>query len=87
MAAQGFVTGASARNWAGYGKDVVLPESFAAEDQALLSDPQTSGGLLVSCAPAALNEVLAIFHRHGFGQAGVIGAIAATHATPRLAVR
>ena len=87
LAEQGFVTGASARNWAGYGKDVVLPASFAAEDQALLSDPQTSGGLLVSCAPSALNEVLAIFHRHGFGQAGVVGAIAATDATPRLVVR
>ena len=87
LAEQGFVTGASARNWAGYGKDVVLPTSFAAEDQALLSDPQTSGGLLVSCAPSALNEVLAIFHRHGFGQAGVVGAIAATDATPRLVVR
>jgi selenide,water dikinase len=87
LAAQGFVTGASARNWAGYGKDVVLPESFAAEDQALLSDPQTSGGLLVSCAPSALNEVLAIFHRHGFGQASVVGAIAATDATPHLVVR
>ena len=87
LAAQGFVTGASDRNWAGYGKDVVLPASFAAEDQALLSDPQTSGGLLVSCAPSALNEVLAIFHRHGFGQAGVVGAIAATDATPRLVVR
>jgi selenide,water dikinase len=87
LAEQGFVTGASARNWAGYGKDVVLPASFAAEDQALLSDPQTSGGLLVSCAPSALNEVLAIFHRHGFGQASVVGAIAATDATPRLVVR
>jgi selenide,water dikinase len=87
LAAQGFVTGASDRNWAGYGKDVVLPTSFAAEDQALLSDPQTSGGLLVSCAPSALNEVLAIFHRHGFGQAGVVGAITATDATPRLVVR
>jgi len=87
LAGQGFVTGASARNWAGYGKDVVLPGTFAAEDQALLSDPQTSGGLLVACAPAALDEVLAIFRRHGFAQAAVVGAIAATRATPRLLVR
>ena len=35
-------------------------------DQALLSDPQTSGGLLVSCAPSAVEEVLAVFRRHGF---------------------
>jgi selenide,water dikinase len=87
LAAQGFVTGASARNWAGFGKDVVLPAAFAAEDQALLSDPQTSGGLLVSCAPAALDEVLAIFRRHGFAQAAVVGSIAATGGTPHLVVR
>ena len=53
LAAQGFVTGASGRNWAGYGAEVALPDGFAAVDQALLTDPQTSGGLLVSCAPAA----------------------------------
>jgi selenide, water dikinase len=51
LAAQGLVTGASGRNWAGYGADVVLPEGFAPEDRALLTDPQTSGGLLVATAP------------------------------------
>jgi selenide,water dikinase len=86
LAAQGFVTGASGRNWAGYGADVVLPAAFAAEDRALLTDPQTSGGLLVSCAPSALDDVLAVLRRHGFGQAAVIGSIAATSATPRLLV-
>ncbi|MFO1286461.1 MAG: selenide, water dikinase SelD [Rubrivivax sp.] len=30
---------------------VSLPAGFAAEDKALLTDPQTSGGLLVACAP------------------------------------
>ena len=86
LAAQGFVTGASGRNWAGYGAEVALPGSFAAEDKALLSDPQTSGGLLVSCAPQALDAVLAVFGRHGFGQAAVIGRIAATSGAPGLAV-
>ena len=76
LAAQGMVTGASGRNWAGYGADIALPEGFAPQDQALLSDPQTSGGLLVSCAPGALDEVLAIFHRHGFAQAAVVGHVA-----------
>ncbi|MFZ9252633.1 MAG: selenide, water dikinase SelD, partial [Hylemonella sp.] len=51
FAAQGLITGASGRNWAAYGQEVTLPPGFAAHDQALLSDPQTSGGLLVSCAP------------------------------------
>ncbi|HPW13950.1 MAG TPA: selenide, water dikinase SelD, partial [Thermomonas sp.] len=52
LAAQGMVTGASGRNWAGYGAQAVLPNGFAAEDRALLTDPQTSGGLLVACEPA-----------------------------------
>jgi selenide,water dikinase len=87
LVGRGFVTGASGRNWAGYGADVVLPQGFAAEDQALLSDPQTSGGLLVACAPAALDAVLAVFHRHGFEQAAVVGQMAATRGKPQLVVR
>jgi selenide,water dikinase len=77
LAAQGFVTGASGRNWAGYGQDIELPPAFAAEDRALLTDPQTSGGLLVSCSPSALDAVLAVFARHGFAQASVVGRVAA----------
>jgi selenide,water dikinase len=83
LASQGFVTGASGRNWAGYGAEVLLPEGFAPEDRALLTDPQTSGGLLVACAPAALDGVRAVFSRHGFEQAAVIGRIAEAGA-PRL---
>ena len=75
LAARGFVTGASGRNWAGYGHDVTLPAAFAAEDRALLTDPQTSGGLLVSCAPSAVDAVLATFMRHGFEQAAVVGRV------------
>jgi len=75
LAGQGFVTGASGRNWAGYGADVTLAAGFAAEDQALLSDPQTSGGLLVACTPATLDAVLAVFRRHGFEQAAVVGQV------------
>ena len=73
LAAQGMVTGASGRNWAGYGQDVQLPSGFAAPDQALLTDPQTSGGLLVACSPNSVDEVLATFARHGFDQAAVLG--------------
>ena len=73
LAEQGCVTGASGRNWAGYGADVRLPEGFDPVDRALLTDPQTSGGLLVACAPAALDAVLATFRRHGFASAAVIG--------------
>ncbi len=75
MAAQGMVTGASGRNWEGYGRDVSVPDGFSAADRALLTDPQTSGGLLVACAPEAVEEVLAIFRRDGFAQAAVIGSV------------
>ncbi len=80
LVAQGHVTGASGRNWAGYGADVVLPAGFAAEDQALLSDPQTSGGLLVCCDAASVEEVLSIFRRHGFDAAAEVGEIVAAGA-------
>jgi len=86
LARQGFVTGASGRNWAGYGSAVRLPAGFAAEDQALLSDPQTSGGLLVSCAPSAVDAVLAIFQQHGFGAAAVVGDVRPAQARPQLLV-
>jgi selenide,water dikinase len=75
LAAAGFVTGASGRNWAGYGSDVQLSAGFAEEDQALLTDPQTSGGLLVTCTPDAVDAVLAVFRRHGFADAAVVGAM------------
>ena len=76
LAQQGHITGASARNWSGYSEDVQLPTSgFDAIDQALLSDPQTSGGLLVSCAPESLDAVMAVFERHGFAQAAVVGQV------------
>jgi selenide,water dikinase len=87
LARAGCVTGASERNWGGYGAEIGLPAGFDAVHQALLSDPQTSGGLLVSCAPDAVDAVLAVFARHGFGQAAVVGEVTAQGAGPRLQVR
>src|SRR5690606_13048677 len=54
----GFVTGASTRNWASYGHDVRLPGDYPLWKQQLLTDPQTSGGLLVSCAPAEAERLV-----------------------------
>lgn len=71
----GILTGASGRNWAAYGHEIAVPDAFAAHDQALLSDPQTSGGLLVSCAPESVDAVLDIFRRHGFDGAAEIGEV------------
>jgi selenide,water dikinase len=76
LAEQGMLTGASGRNWSAYGHEIQLAASLNEIDQALLSDPQTSGGLLVACAPESVEEVLAVFHRHGFSAATQIGEIA-----------
>jgi len=73
LVANGFVTGASGRNWTSYGHDVVLSAAITPSQQMLLTDPQTSGGLLVSCAPDAVENVLGLFARDGFQQAAVIG--------------
>ncbi|HSV70100.1 MAG TPA: selenide, water dikinase SelD [Methylibium sp.] len=77
MAADGFVTGASGRNWAGYGAEVQLAADLPATAKDLLTDPQTSGGLLVSCAPEAVDAVLRTFRDGGFGAAAVIGRVEA----------
>jgi len=73
LAEAGFVTGASSRNWASYGEDVMLAQHITPVQQMLLTDPQTSGGLLVSCASDAVEEVLTIFRSEGFADAAVIG--------------
>jgi len=66
-------TGASTRNWAGYGNEIKLADHLGLWQQNLLTDPQTSGGLLVSCAPEAEAEVLAILQAGGFASAQKIG--------------
>ena len=70
---QGIATGASDRNWKGYGKDVVLPSAAPEWQRKLVTDPQTSGGLLVACAPETEQAVLAEFAKRGFAQARRIG--------------
>jgi selenide,water dikinase len=76
LAHAGYVTGASHRNWAGYGTVVDLGHAGTTE-RALLTDPQTSGGLLVTCAPDVAGEVLQVFRSEGFEHAAVIGEITA----------
>ena len=77
-----FVTGASGRNWAAYGDEVQLPPGFADTERALLTDPQTSGGLLVACAPDTVDAVLATFQRHGFERAASVGRVEARGKEP-----
>jgi len=85
LAGAGIVTGASARNWAGYGDAVTLAAGTPEVARALLTDPQTSGGLLVACTPDAVDAVLGVFRGEGFGRAAVIGEI--TPGAPRIVVR
>ena len=75
LAAQGCVTGASGRNWESYGAEIKLADRIEEADRALLSDPQTSGGLLVACSADSSAEVLAVFKAQGFDDAAVIGEI------------
>ncbi len=77
LAKAGCVTGASGRNWTAYGQDVRLGTGLQPLDRDLLSDPQTSGGLLVACAPADVDAVLACFGEAGFAQACEIGEVVA----------
>ncbi len=76
-AKQGTVTGASARNWSGYGKEVRLPAGMSDWQRALITDPQTSGGLLVACSADSEAAVLAVFRKQGFDAACRIGRMVA----------
>jgi selenide,water dikinase len=73
----GMVTGASGRNWTAYGQDVQLAADISGAQQALLTDPQTAGGLLVACSQDAVHEVLSLFGAHGFMGAATIGSFSA----------
>jgi len=84
LAHDGYFTGASGRNWDAYGHDVILSAGVTDTQRVLLTDPQTSGGLLVSCEPGSVDEVLALFAREGFGDAAVIGRM--TAGAPRVKV-
>ncbi|HKQ26779.1 MAG TPA: selenide, water dikinase SelD [Burkholderiales bacterium] len=72
----GAKTGASTRNWQGYGKNIDLG-SYGEIEKTLLTDPQTSGGLLATCAPDVVERVLDVFRSEGFGRAALIGEIQA----------
>jgi selenide,water dikinase len=75
LAQQDFVTGASHRNWASYGTDVVLPGDFPAWRRHILTDPQTSGGLLVSCGAERAADLLREITAGGYPAARIIGSV------------
>ena len=73
LAEEGFATGASARNWASYGAEVTLPEALPDWRLKLLTDPQTSGGLLVACAAEAADALLTRILDAGYPRASIVG--------------
>ena len=75
LAADGVTTGAAERNWAGYGGSVRLPDDVVPWQRNLLCDPQTSGGLLVTCEQGDAERLVEVFHGRGFLEAAVIGVI------------
>ena len=84
MAQDGFITGASERNWTSVGPHTQLPEGFPEWQRKLLCDPQTAGGLLVACDRATAPQVIEIFKAEGFKSACEIGTLAA--GTPAIRV-
>jgi selenide, water dikinase len=75
LARQGFVTGASGRNWASYGDKIILPPGFPEWRRHLLTDPQTSGGLLIACAPDRAEVILNQIVAAGYPCSRVIGRV------------
>ena len=76
LARAGISTGASTRNWQSYGDEVRLAPPIDSALRAILTDPQTSGGLLVACAPDTASGVLETFNKLQFERATQIGRFA-----------
>jgi selenide, water dikinase len=75
LAQQGLVTGASGRNWKSYGTDAVLPADTADWQRQLYCDPQTSGGLLVACAPDRAETLVETIAASGYPGARIVGEV------------
>lgn len=73
LAEQGFITGASGRNWESYGSEVALPAGMPDWQRLLLADPQTSGGLLVACAPQQADALVTAIRAAGYPLASIVG--------------
>lgn len=84
---QGVRTGASTRNWESYGHLVLDPGSAPDWRRDLLTDPQTSGGLLIAVAADSADDVLALAHAQGFKDATAVGRLVGRAADVKAGVR
>jgi selenide,water dikinase len=84
LAEAGYITGASGRNWESYGDQVILPPGLPAWRRALLTDPQTSGGLLVACKAGRAASIRAMIEAAGYPRASIIGAVTAGEPAVRI---
>jgi selenide,water dikinase len=84
LARAGIRTGASTRNWASYGQDVRLPDGLPDWRRDLLTDPQTSGGLLIAVDAGEAEAVLTLVRKRGFGAASAVGRLTAGPAEIRV---
>lgn len=82
LLSQGVHTGASGRNWVGYGDEVDGLGDGPVRD--LLTDPQTSGGLLIAVAEAHAEAILSLARDEGFDQAAIVGHVAEGPASVRV---
>jgi selenide,water dikinase len=77
LARRNVITGASGRNWASYGDEVTLPADVQEWQRHLLTDPQTSGGLLIACDPDHATDLTQKIAAAGYPHARMIGTVAA----------
>ncbi len=83
-AQNGYNTGAANRNWASFGDNVTVPDGMEQWQKNMLADPQTSGGLMVTCPADRAGQVLSLFHEQGYSYASVVGSM--TSDEPHLSV-
>jgi selenide,water dikinase len=81
---QGFVTGASGRNWASYGDGIDLATGFPEWRRHLYTDPQTSGGLLIACEADQADAILRGVVEDGYRYARIIGRVEKGEASVRM---
>ncbi len=80
LAKSGCVAPLSSRNWNRDGAIVKLDETVMPEMRALLTDPQASGALLISCKRESVGRVLKLCENGDGAQAAEIGRLASAPA-------